>query len=367
MTEFLDVFTPDWISPPGETISDLLEEKDWTQAELAQRLGYTTKHVSQLINGKVSISEETARKLSYVLGSTVEFWLNREAQYRTQLVQQEEIEQLASWVNWLEGFPLKELMNLGFLSRYPLTKANKPNLVKDLLCFFGVASPDEWEETYNQKMSVYFRRTRENQSDIKAISTWLRLGEIQAEKQDWPKYQKTKFKEALTEIRKLTVLPQAEFESKLKQLCFNAGVILVLVPSLPRTHTSGVARWLNPHRPLIQLSCYGKFNDRFWFSFFHEAAHILLHNNKQDIFLDDFKADSSSLDKHELEREANLWAGNFLIPTKLTSELAALKSKEKVKSFAQQLGIHPGILVGRLQHDKIIEMSWMNDLKDKLY
>ena len=77
----------------------------------------------------------------------------------------------------------------------------------------------------------------------------------------------------------------------MRKLLLEAGVLLVLVPAIPRAHVSGVARWLSPVRPLIQLSLYGKTNDKFWFSFFHEAAHILLHasskEDKKSIFLDD--------------------------------------------------------------------------------
>ena len=80
-------FTPDWISPPGDTIVDLIEERDWTQAQLSERLGYTKKHVSQLINGKAPITEETALKLANILGSTQKFWLNRKANYRARLAQ----------------------------------------------------------------------------------------------------------------------------------------------------------------------------------------------------------------------------------------------------------------------------------------
>jgi HTH-type transcriptional regulator / antitoxin HigA len=78
-------FKPDWVSPPGDTIADLLEEKDWSQAHLAEKLEYTSDHVSQLINGKSSITEEVAVKLAKVLGGTKTFWLNREANYRLQL------------------------------------------------------------------------------------------------------------------------------------------------------------------------------------------------------------------------------------------------------------------------------------------
>ncbi len=97
MTETTRSFNPDWVSPPGDTIADLLE-RDWTQAQLA-RLGYTTKHVSLLLNGKAPINEETALKLEQVLGSTAAFWLSREAQYRTQLARIDEEKRLHEWTS----------------------------------------------------------------------------------------------------------------------------------------------------------------------------------------------------------------------------------------------------------------------------
>jgi HTH-type transcriptional regulator/antitoxin HigA len=108
-----------------------------------------------------------------------------------------------------------------------------------------------------------------------------------------PKYSKAEFKKAVKEIRSLTVLPPKEFEPKMRKLCCDAGVALVLVPSIPKAHVSGMARWLNPHKAVIQLSLYGKQNDRFWFTFFHEAAHILLHD-KNDIFLDEWDKGTES-------------------------------------------------------------------------
>ena len=110
MTEIIRQFTPDWISPFGDTIEDLLEERDWTQAQLAEQMGYTIQHVSQLIHGKAQITEETALKLEQVLGSTAEFWLTREAQYRAQLAKAEE-KRLQKWVSGLEEHPVKPFMN----------------------------------------------------------------------------------------------------------------------------------------------------------------------------------------------------------------------------------------------------------------
>lgn len=354
-------FAPDWVSPPGDTILDLMEERDWTQQQLADRLGFSLKHVNQLIKGKVSLSEEAAIRLHNVLGASVGFWLKREAQYREQAALLDAAERNASMVPWLERFPIKELMDLGVLVKRRLDAKAKPALVGELLAFFGVASPEQWESQYGQ-MEVAFRRSREDQADVAAISAWLRLGERVAERLDGPKYDEARFRLALEAIRSLTHLPPDQFEPQLQALLQQAGVAFVLVPALPRTHVSGVARWLNAHRPLIQLSLYGKTNDKFWFSFFHEAAHILLHSKqKTTVFLDDpSKAGSSSRE----EREANAWARDFLIPPAAAKGLAKLAcTRQAVVGFAASVGVHPGIVVGRMQHDQLLDVAWLSDLR----
>ncbi len=78
-------FQPDRVSPPGDTIIDIMEERGWNQAELSQRLGFSTQHLNQLIKGKVPLSDEAAQRLERVLGSTANFWRNREARYRGHL------------------------------------------------------------------------------------------------------------------------------------------------------------------------------------------------------------------------------------------------------------------------------------------
>jgi HTH-type transcriptional regulator/antitoxin HigA len=359
MTELTHPFTPDWVSPPGDTILDLLEERDWTQAQLSERLGYTTKHISQLINGKAPIHEETALKLERVLGSTAGFWLNREAQYRAQLAKMEEHERLETWTPWLDELPVKDIMQQGVIPKRRIDVKNRPGIVRELLHFFGVASPDDWR-TFYVGMEYAFRRTREAQSNVGAIAVWIRQGEIISERLDCPKYNKWKFEKAVRQIRTLTELEPQEFRPAMEKLCWEAGVVFVLVPSIPRAHVSGMARWLNPHKAMIQLSLYGKQNDRFWFTFFHEAAHILLHD-KKDIFLDEW--DGGVKLPSQQEEEADLWAREFLIPPQYDAELPRLKSKDAVVDFAKRVGIHPGIVVGRLQHEQLIEPTWMNGLK----
>jgi HTH-type transcriptional regulator / antitoxin HigA len=298
-----------------------------------------------------------------VLGSTADFWLTREANFQRHKARLEAAERHASWAGWLDELPLRELMACEAVPKLRVDAKNKPGLVEACLRFFGVASPDEWRAHYGG-MQVAFRRSREDQSDVGAISAWLRLGEQQAEKLDGPKYDKHRFEKALVAIRGLTREQPSVFEPEMRRLLHDAGVLLVLVPAIPRAHVSGVARWLSPTRPLIQLSLYGKTNDKFWFSFFHEAAHILLHagsrEDKQSIFLDDPNAAHTNDPR---EHEANTWSGNWLIPEVSVPNLLELRTKRAVANFAEAIGIHPGIVVGRLQHDGHLDPSWMNDLK----
>lgn len=352
-------FKPDWVSPPGDSILDLIEERSWTQAQLAERLGYSPKHVNQLIKGKVPLTEDAAVRLQSVLGSSVGFWLTREAQFRERAALNDAAERHAAMVPWLSKLPVKELMEAGVIPKRRIDEQAKPGLVGELLAFFGVASPDQWQAHYGC-MEVAFRRSRPDQSDVGAISAWLRMGERVAEKADGPRHDAELLRLALREIRSLTTLDPQEFEPRLRKLLHDAGVTLVILPAIRRSHVSGVARWLNQHRALIQLSLYGKSNDRFWFTLLHEAAHILLHDRKS-VFLDD--PGQSGADSAE-EIEANAWARDFLITPEAAAELPMLpKTKAAVRAFARTAGVHPGIVVGRLQHDKLIEPAWMNDLK----
>jgi len=351
MTELSAPFAPDWVLPPGESILDIAEERGWTQGELAQRLGYSEKHISQLINGKVPITVDAAQRLERVLGSTMNFWLTLEANYQKHKARLEAAERHAGWVSWLDELPLKDLMRCGAIPKQRVDAQHKPALVEACLRFFGVASPEEWRAHYGG-MQVAFRRSRAEQSDVGAISAWLRLGEQQAEKLDVPKYDRVRFEKTLRSIRGLTTEAPEVFEPQMRKHLHDAGVLFVLVPAIPRAHVSGVARWLGPTRPLIQLSLYGKSNDKFWFSFFHEAAHILLHagskEDRKSVFLDDPNAAHTDDPR---EHEANEWAGNWLIPPQHAERLTALRSAAEIEAFAREIGIHPAIVLGRLQHD----------------
>lgn len=357
MTETTLAYTPREVSPPGTTLRDLMEEREWKQRELAHRLGRPVQAVNEILAGKKEITEDTALELERVLEVPAQFWLAREAQYREYLARQRSAEASREHVPWLELFPLKALQEAGVLPAGRLTASTKQELVEPLLRFFGVASPAGWQAHYDQMQPQFRRASPSRQTDVAAITAWLRMGELQAARLQPAQYSAPRLQAAIPAMRALSLLPPSEVCPALVRLCAEAGMALVFVPALPGTHVSGVARFLNG-KPLIQLSLLGKWNDVFWFSFFHEVAHVLKHPTRA-IFLDDAAA-GDSVDLPE-EQEANRFATDTLIPRAHQARLPILPLvAAAIEAFAAEIGVHPGIVVGQLQHRGLL--PWSNGL-----
>jgi HTH-type transcriptional regulator / antitoxin HigA len=363
MTEATLTYTPQEVSPPGATLRDLIEERSLSQAELARRLGRPDSAINEILGGKKEITEDTAIELERVLQVPAQFWLARESRYREYLARKRYAEGNKAHLSWVERFPLKDLQANSKLPAGRLTTSFKLGLVEPLLRFFGVASPQGWEGHY-QQLQAQFRRARPSkQTDVAAISAWLRMGELKAAVLQTADYEATKLQAALPAMRALTTAKAETIGPTLVRLCAESGVALVFVPAFTGAHVSGVARWVGG-KPLIQLSLLGKWNDIFWFSFFHEVAHVLKHPNRA-IFLDDAAA-GDTVDSPE-EAEANRFATDQLIPRAHQSQLDALPlSSASVQGFARQLNLHPGIVVGQLQHRKRIKWDHpLTRLKDR--
>jgi len=347
-------YEPSYVSHPGETLLDILEEKCMSQKELSDRMGYTTKHINEIIKGKAPITHEFALKLEKVFQTPASFWYNRQSNYDDYMARKKEEELLESSIQWLKKFPISEMIKKKYIESSKDTKA----LLDSLLRFFGVATADAWE-TYWGEFQAQFRKPKV--VDDYALSAWLRQGEIITSTIDCGDYNKEEFKKTLPEIRALTLSSSGEYiDRKLRECCARTGVKFAFVPELPKT-ASGATRWLTKKTPLIQLSLRYKYEDQIWFSFFHEAAHVLLHN-KNDIFIN---GDSDSSIE---EQDADKFATEMLIPQKKVDTFISSPSritKRSIVDFAQSMNIAPGIVVGRLQHMNVILYSHYNDLRKK--
>lgn len=357
MTEANLSYRPQTVSPPGTTLAELIEERDITQTELARRMGRPLNAVNDMVLGKKEITEDTALELERVLGAPAHFWLAREARYREYLARQRDAGRAESRLDWLSKFPIKHMQDTGFLPAGRLTDSFKVNLIEPMLQFFAVASPEGWHGQYDRVQAAFRRANPAKQTDNAAITAWLRLGEIKALKANIPAFNADKLQASVSGFRALSNQPALAISEGLQKGCAQAGVVLAFVPPFPRTHVSGVARWLGD-RPLIQMSLRGKWNDVFWFSFFHELAHILKHPKKA-VFLDD--ASSGSALESKEEKEADQFAAEVLIPSAARKRLNQIElSDAAIRKFAKEIDIHPGIVVGALQYQK--RVAWASPL-----
>jgi HTH-type transcriptional regulator/antitoxin HigA len=367
MTELNLSYQPKEMSPPGDTLAELIDELGITQAELARRMGRPLNPINEMILGTKEITEDTALELERVLGTPAHFWLAREAKYREFLARQRDANRMPERMAWFESLPFKQLQAIGKLPSGRLTPEFKTTLVDAALRFFGVASPEGWQDQYGKVQAAFRRANPAKQTNTAAITAWLRLGELEAQtalqSMDLPAYSAEKLVTNMVAMRALSTRPAVEIGPGLKELCADAGVLLLFVPPFVGTHVSGVARWLGD-RPLIQLSLLGKWSDVFWFSFFHEVAHILKHP-KRAVFLDDASSGAATSSKEE--KEANEFAADVLVTPADRRRLGQIAlTPTGVCTFAREINIHAGIVVGCLQHLKLVGYaSPLTSLKDR--
>ncbi len=348
------------LSPPGDTIQEHIDFIGMSQAELAERMGRPKEKINDIIKGREPITTATAFQLEKVLGIPASFWLNSEKSYRKELYELQQQEELEKEKDWLGAFPVNEMRKLGWL---PDTR-EKHVLVDSLLKFFCVASTREWERIYlDEEVSVAFRVSLAHTQSPHAISAWLRRGEIQAKEIATAAFDKKKFKEALAAIKELAFIMPDNFAQQLQHICAQCGVAVVFTQSLPKAPIGGATRWFH-HKPIIQLSDRYRTNDHFWFTFFHEAAHLILHG-KKDIFLENVQGTEVDQEKEE---EANAFAAKILLTENELQQIidVAPLTEEAIYAFAEKFRTPAGVIIGRLQHMKRIPFSFGNGCRQKM-
>lgn len=335
---------------PGETIREILDDRGITQTDFAVRLGKSEKFVSQLVNGKASLTHETAIELDRVLGVPSSFWNAAEAQYRDILARRAQDQELAGQAEWAGSFPLKEMAERGWIAQEV-----GPG---DVLGFFGVSSVEAYGEYWSSPRRLAARMSTAYTASTPAIAAWLRAGEIAAETVQTEPYSEAGFRQALQDLRTATRQPVNQWQTLMREACADVGVAVVYIPDLPKTRCHAVSWWATRSRAVIVLGLRYKTDDQVWFSFYHEAGHLLLDDRRHAQLC------APDVDP-AAETRADRFAADLLIPP---DEYSAYRSagrptKATVQAFAESIGIAPGIVVGRLQKDGAIPYKQMNDLK----
>lgn len=350
-------FSPNWCSPPGDTIRDILDDMDLPMAEFSSRMEKPLEWIEKLVTGHSEINHEISERLESVLGASSAFWMNREAQYREDFARLESEVSTMSEDEWLRLLPLKDMNDFGWLEAI---SNSSDKIVNSCLQFFDIPDVETWHRKYNDVLgTAAFRTSPTFDSKTGADAAWLRQGEIASESIDCKAWNAKRFEKQLSVIRALTKKKNPSiFIPDLQKLCAKCGVAVVIVRGPKGCRASGATRFISPNKALILLSFRYLSDDHFWFTFFHEAAHLLLHGKKA-LFLE-----GPNMITTKEEEEANEHANVTLIPTEFQPELRALRAEyKKVLKFARRVGISPGIVVGQLQHLGLIKHNQLNKLK----
>lgn len=341
---------------PGETLAGVIEEHGLTQSRLASLMGRPTQVINEIVRGKKNITPETATGLERVFDVPATFWISLQSRHDITLAKCAERAKWQQQLPLLKEFRANELMKRGWIPRVN----DKAMQVKELCKFLGVASL----EVHAATLPASFRITGGERYSDRTLAVWLRRGELLALQAELPTFDPTRFRAILNDIRALTVNTPDDFDDQMTQLCASAGVALVFVQELPKVGANGVTRWLHRGNPMIQLNLKWKWADIFWFTFFHEAGHVL-QPKRHDVM---HYGKRQSTDTR-YEDAASQFATDILIPPTqwkhICGELIMYSTSQRVRELAHEAQVHPGIVVGRLQHERRIRYSEMNDLRTK--
>lgn len=350
----LATFRPEWASPPNTTILQILRERNISDFEFSRIIDWGTVNPDALLNGTIEINDSIAELLTEALGASKNFWINRKQLYDTRLL---ELKTLID--DWLDELPLKDMIFEHWIEE----KKSEYEIFLECLNFFDIPTVSAWREKYKGiSKTVSFRTSQKFDSRTAAIAAWLRKGEIEASKIRKGEWSKNKLKESIDHLRRLT--KSNDFTSSYKALsriCSECGISLILLKAPNGCRASGATWFQESGNPVILLSYRYNTLDQFWFSFFHEVGHLILHD-KEELFIES----EDSIINHR-EEEANEFAFCCLIPNEFKDEFFALKSSHTlVIRFAVRIGISPGIIVSLLQRHKVIPYSHLNKLKKYL-
>lgn len=350
-----DNYSPNYITPPGATLEETLESLHMSQAELAKRISRPEKTISEIINGTTAITPDTSIQLERALGVPASFWNNLEKNYQEQKARIESKNKLEEELELLPNYPYKDMAKLGWVKQ----TLNKEDQIENLLSFFAVNSLHSVQNV----MQINFRKHSSKNVSQGAIAAWLRKGEIDAIDVQTQPFDEKKLRSYIVSCKTMSNDQIQEFSPILKAKLAECGIALVFTQDLPRTYVCGASRWLSSNKALVQLSMRGGFADIMWFTLYHELGHLLLHSKKER-YVD--VTESFQKSDNDVEATANKFSAEHLIPLRLLREfLSRPLSRETILNFANELGIHPGIVVGRLQHEEVIKFSDLNGLRTK--
>lgn len=347
--------------PPGEYLEEVITELGMSKDELAKRMNRPAPKLSAIFKGEKAITPDTALQLEKVVGVPAHIWTGLEADYRLTIARQQEMKEqqrLKDETSLVTIFRYADLVKLNVVQKktLPIDK------VLELHKFFGVTSLMNLSGIRRYQAAFQLgKKNKGGKKSSEAITSWLRIGELQAQKQIIRAFNKDKLKQSIQKIRELSKSNPESFQDELYKNLADVGVSLIICPHLPGTSVHGATFWLGKDKAVIMMTIRGKWADIFWFGLFHELGHILLHD-RNSVFLE------TDNEEYSLnEKEADQYASDVLIPPSDYAQFIEKGNfyKDSIVHFADEIQISPGIVVGRLQHDGLIRQEWHNSLRNR--
>lgn len=345
---------------PGYYVAEIVEDMGITQEEFATRLGTTSKTLSKLISGQINLSNDLAKKLSSMMGISVDFWLNLQTSYEEKIIEiekEKEVDEQATVMSMIDYSFFRKVAKLPAVRSIHEKTANlcRYLIISDL----RILTQPDFLANFRTGITVVEEKNLVN------AQAWLQTAINFAKTINTEPFDSEKLKSYLPEIRSMTIQDPEVFLPRLRNIFAECGVAFVLLPHLKNSGVNGVVKWISSDRVVLAMNDRRAYADTFWFSLFHEIKHVLQQKTKT-VFV------SSSLEEMQvmnikLETEADEFARNYLIPPKDYRRLAPSKytSDAQIIEFANSINIHPGVVAGRLQHDKIIAPNRCSSLKQK--
>ena len=345
---------------PGYYVAEIIEDMDISQNEFATRLGTTGKTISKLVNGQINLSNDLSKKLSVMLGTSVDLWLNLQETYDQKLIEIEREKDFEEQTSIAKQIDYSYFIKLAGL---PETR-NIREKVQNLCKYFRISDLRILSEP---DFLVNFRTGISTVEEKNIINSraWIQTAMNISRNISTEPFNAKKLVSYLPELRGMTIQSPDIFYPRMKEIFAECGVAFVLLPHLKNSGVNGAVKWVNAERVVLIMNNRGLDADKFWFSLFHEIKHVLQQKIKTTFISGDTKEMQNF--NATLEKEADDFATNYLIPPEQLLKFAPSQftSDEEICLFAKSIGIHPGIVAGRLQHEKIIPQNRCSKLKEK--
>lgn len=349
-------YKPALVFSPGEILSRELEARGWTQRDLAEIVDRPYQAISEIVNGSKQITPDTARELARAFGTSIDFWINLETNYRMYLAERDEKEQLIVRRSKLYSIaPVREMLKRSWVRKTDALD----ELEREICEFLGISSTDE-----ALPAMASLRHSVDRGSDAIALNAWVKRVEHVTTEQGVGHYDNEALVQAIpgilslaTDERKVSHIP-----ARLQEL----GIKFVIVPHLPKTYLDGAAIISSEH-PIISLTLRYDRIDSFWFTLMHEIAHLVLGH--QGVYLDNTEEGHGSAAEKD-ESEANLCAKAYLVDEERLAEFIQQVnprfSRTSIEVFSKQNNRHAGIVLGRLQHEGVVGYQYLRSLLVKV-